>query len=79
MLMIGMINIAKMAILQKAIYRFNAMSIRIPMQFFTEIEKITLNFTGKHKKTRISKTILKNKKIARIITISILSYVTELQ
>ena len=60
---IGRINIVKMAILTNAIYRFNAIPIKIPTQFFNKLERAIGRYIWNNKKPRIGKLFSRIKEL----------------
>ena len=59
--LLSRVNIVKMAILSKIIYRFNAIPIKLHMTLFTELKNTTLNFMWNKKRACIAKSILSKK------------------
>ena len=57
------------AILSKVIYRFSGIPIKLPLTFFTELEKATLNFMRNQKRAHTAKTLLSKKNTAGGITL----------
>ena len=66
---LGRINIMKMAILPRVIYRFKAIPIKLPMTVFTGLEKTTLNFVWNQKRACTAKSILSQRNTAGGITL----------
>ena len=66
---VGRINIVRMTILANAIYKFNVISIKLPVTFFTDLGQKFSQFIWKHKRPQTAKAVLRKKKEAGVINL----------
>ena len=75
----GRVNIVKISVLPKAIYRFNTIFIKIPMAFITQMEQRILKLLCNHEKSEIAKASWERTKLEKPhLTLADLKYISKL-